>query len=67
MKEVNVLLAVLLSVLGAVGTVEKLPLEKLHCDDGKDEHKKFVDNQDVEDVFQRRDHAVKNSLEERNT
>lgn len=67
MREVSIVLAVLLRVLGAVGAVEKLPFEKLHSDDGEDEHEKFVDNQDVEDVFQRRDHAVENSLEERKT
>lgn len=58
-----VLLAILFCVLGTVCTVEKLPLEELHSDDGKDEHEKLVDYQDVEDIFQRRHYTVKHRLE----
>lgn len=57
------LLAVFLCVLWTVGTVEKLPLEELHSNDGKDEHEKLVDNQNVEDIFQRCHHAVKHRLQ----
>ena len=63
----RVLLAVFLRVLGAVGAVEELPLEELHGDDGEDEHEEFVDDQDVEDVLQRRDHAVEHGLESMGT
>lgn len=54
--------ALLLCVLGAVCAVEELPLEKLHCDDGKDEHEELVDNEYVEDILQGGDHTVKHSL-----
>lgn len=66
-SKVRVLLAVLLCVLGTVGTVEKLPLEELHSDDGKDEHEELIDDQDVEDVLQRRHHTIKHRLGERDT
>lgn len=66
-REAGAVLAVLFRVLRAVCAVEELPLEELHSDDGKDEHKELVDDQDVEDVFQRRHHAVKHRLEEKNT
>lgn len=54
--------ALLLCVLGTVRAVEELALEKLNCDDSKDEHEELVDNEYVEDVFQGGDHTVKDSL-----
>ena len=56
-------LALLLRVHGAVVAVEELPLEELHGDDGEDEHEELVHDEDVEDVLQRRDHAVEHRLE----
>lgn len=56
------LLTLLLCVHGAVGTVEELPLEELHGNDGENKHEELVHDEDIEDVLQRRDHAVKNSL-----
>lgn len=56
------LLAFLFCVLGTIGAVEKLPLKKLHGDDGKDEHKELIDDEDVEDVLQRCHDAVKHRL-----
>ena len=44
--------ALLLRVLGAVGAVRELPLEKLNGDHSEDEHEELVDNENVEDVFQ---------------
>lgn len=64
---VRVLLAFFLCVLGAVGAVEKLPLKKLHSDDGKDEHEELIDNEDVEDVLQRRHNTVKHGLGKKNS
>lgn len=59
------LLAVFLCVLWTVSAIEELPLEKLHSDDGEDEHEKFVDNQNIEDVFQRCHHTVEHRLKEK--
>lgn len=56
------LLAFLLAIHGAVSAVKELPLEELHRDDCEDKHEELVHNEDVEDVLQRRDHTVKNSL-----
>lgn len=56
------LLAFLLGIHGAVSAVKELPLEELHRDDCEDKHEELVHNEDVEDVLQRRDHTVKNSL-----
>lgn len=39
----------------------------MHRDDCEDKHEELVDNEDVEDVFQRRDHTVENSLRGRLT
>lgn len=55
-------LAFLLWIHGAVSAVKELPLEELHRDDCEDKHEELVDNEDVEDVLQRRDHTVENSL-----
>lgn len=56
--------AVALQLLGFVRAVEELPFEELHGNDGKDEHEQHVDDQDVEDVFQRVHHTVKHGLQE---
>lgn len=61
------LLAFLLCIHGAVSAVKELPLEKLHRNDCEDEHEKLVHNEDVEDILQRCDHTVKNSLWKRST
>lgn len=61
------LLAFLLGIHGAVSAVKELPLEELHRDDCEDKHEELVHNEDVEDVLQRRDHTVKNSLRGRLT
>lgn len=55
--------AVFLQALGLVGAVEKLALEELHGDDGKDEHEEDVDDEDVEHVLQRVHHAVEHGLQ----
>ena len=36
--------ALLLCVLGTVCAIEELALEKLNCDDSKDEHEELIDN-----------------------
>lgn len=54
--------ALLLGVLGTVRAIKELSLEKLDCDDSEDEHEELVDNEYVEDVFQRSHHAVEDSL-----
>lgn len=59
------LLAVFLCVLRPICAIEELPLEKLHCDDGKDEHEELVDNEDVEDVLEGVHHTVKHCLQRR--
>lgn len=38
---------------------EELSIEKLNCDDSKDELKKNVNDQDVDDIFEWVDHAIK--------
>lgn len=45
------LLALVFCVLGTVGTIVKFSFEKLHSNDSKYEHKKFVDDEDVEDIL----------------
>lgn len=54
--------AVLLQGFGLVGAVKKLPLEKLHSNNGEDEHEEDVNDEDVEHIFQRVHHAVKHGL-----
>lgn len=54
--------ALLLCVLRAVGAIKELPLEQLDGDDSKDEHEELVDNEYVEDVLQGGHHTVKHSL-----
>lgn len=54
--------ALLLCVLRAVGAIKELPLEQLDGDDSKDEHEELVDNEYVEDVLQGGHHAIKHSL-----
>lgn len=54
--------ALLLGVLRTVRAIKELSLEKLDGDDSEDEHEELVDNEDVEDVFQRRHHAIEDSL-----
>lgn len=54
--------ALFLSVLGTVRAIKELSLEKLDCDDSKDEHEELVDNEYVEDIFQRSYHAIEDSL-----
>lgn len=56
-------LAFFLRILGAVGAIEELPLKELYRDDSEYEHEELVNNEDVEDILQRRDHTVKNSLQ----
>lgn len=56
------LLAFLLCIHGAVSAIEELPLKELHRNDSKDEHEELVHDEDVEDVLQRRNHTIKNSL-----
>lgn len=57
------LLARVVDRLAAVVTVEKLAVEQLHGNDGKDEMKQYVHNQYVYDVLQRVDHAIEDRLE----
>lgn len=54
--------ALFLGVLGTVRAIKELSLEKLNCDDSKDEHEELVDDEDVEDVFQGGHHTVEHSL-----
>lgn len=54
--------ALFLRVLGTVCAIKELALEKLNCDDGKDEHEELVDDEDVEDILQGGHHAVEDGL-----
>ena len=56
-------LALVSIVLALVGAVEELPVEELHADHGEDELEEQVDDEDVEHVLQRDDHAVEHSLQ----
>lgn len=56
-------LAVLGRVLALVRAEEELAIEQLHGDHSKDEVEQNVDDQDVDDVLQRVDHAVEHGLE----
>ena len=60
-------LALVSIVLALVGAVEELPVEELHADHGEDELEEQVDDEDVEDVLQRDDHAVEHSLQLRHS
>lgn len=44
--------AVLLELLGLVGTVEELALEELHGHHSEDEHEEHVDDEDVKDILE---------------
>ena len=57
------LLTVLGVVLALVIAVEELPVEQLHADHREDELEEQVDDEDVEHVLQRDDHAVEHSLQ----
>ena len=60
-------LALVSIVLALVGAVEELPVEELHADHGEDELEEQVDDEDVEHVLQRDDHAVEHSLQLRHS
>lgn len=49
--------------LATVVAVEKLAVEQLHGNDGKDEMEQYVHDQYVYYVFQRVDHAIEHGLE----
>lgn len=57
------LLARVVDRLAAVVTVEKLAVEQLHGNNGKDEMEQYVHNQYVYDVLQRINHAIEDRLE----
>ena len=56
------LLALFGIVFTCISAVEELSIEQLNSDHSKDELKEDVDDEDVEHVLERDDHAVKNSL-----
>ena len=56
------LLAILCVVLAFIVAVEELPIEQLNSNNSKDELEKGVDNEDVEDILEGNNDAVKYSL-----
>ena len=56
------LLTVLGIVLALVVAVEELPVEQLDSHHGEDELEEGVDDEDVEHVLERDDHAVEDRL-----
>lgn len=42
--------------------MKKLPLEKLHSNDGEDEHEEDVNDEDVEYILQRVHYTIKHGL-----
>ena len=57
--------AVTLKLFGFVRAVEESAFEELHGHHGEDEHEEHVDDQDVQHILERVDHAVKHSLQGR--
>ena len=43
-------------------TIKEFSIEQLDCDDGKDEVKEKVDNEDIEHIFEWVDDTIKHSL-----
>ena len=60
--QVSNLLTVLGIVLALVVAVEELPVEQLDSHHGEDELEEGVDDEDVEHVLERDDHAVEDRL-----
>ena len=58
------LLAVFFEHLRCVGAVEEFSFEQLDADDSEDELKQRVDDQDIDNVLERVEHAVKYSLKQ---
>lgn len=54
-------------VFAFVCAEEELSIEELHPDDGEDELKEEIDDEDVEDVLQGDDDTVKDSLQLRHS
>ena len=50
-------------VFALIRAEEELSIEELDPNDGEDELKKEIDDEDVEHVLQRDDHAVEHSLQ----
>ena len=50
-------------VFALVRVEEELSVEELDPDDGKDELEEEIDDEDVENVLKRDDHAIKYSLQ----
>jgi hypothetical protein len=61
------LLARLLCQLGFISTVMKFAVEQLHRDNSENKLEESVDNQNVQDIFQRVDHAIEDCLQLWNT
>lgn len=55
-------LAVLLKALGLICAVEEFSFEELNCYDCKDEHEEDINDEDVQHILQRVDHAVEHCL-----
>lgn len=49
-------------MLAPVGAVEKLSVEQLNADYGKNELEQYVHNEDVDDIFQRVDDTIEDRL-----
>lgn len=62
-KQWRELLAFAFGELGQVGAVVELALEELHSNDGENEIEQHVDDENVEDVLERVDHAVEDRFE----
>ena len=50
-------------MLAVICAIKKLSIEELNSDDSKDEMEKHVDNENIENVLQRIDHAVEHCFQ----
>lgn len=63
----KILLALLLRVLTLICAEEELSVEQLNGNDSEDKLEQNVHDQNVDDVFQRVDNAIKHCFQFRNT
>lgn len=67
LKKMNYSLTIVLFVFARVGTIEKFSVKQLNADNSENELKQKVNDQNIDDIFQRSNHTIEHSFQFRDS